>query len=492
LPFLRRILPFATVAFALVVLYLYHLTAVGVLGPDEPRYSAIGQTMAHTGDPITPRLWGSPWFEKPPALYWMTALATVLGAGPDLAGRLPVALLSLGFLALYFVLLGRQFGRPQAAFATAMLASSAGWLAYSELCLTDIPVAVFFSIAVLLVVPLLRADSDPESGRLRMTMALVGVCLGFGALAKGLVPLALAMPFAWFLRAYWRSWWIAAVTCLAVALPWYTAVYVQNGRAFLDEFFIRHHFERFYSASLQHVQPWYYYVPVLLGGLFPWTPVLTLFPLRALRRDSRLQFLAAIFLFGFVVFSASLNKLPGYILPLIPTLFALFAASLEGHPLSQLNKTWLLSCALLIACIPLVASMLPASLSSGRFTVSALRIDKTGAFYSAAPLLVILLARRAWLMPLLVLCIVASGLYVKAVCFPVLDRQVSARSLWRSVEPYSNEICDGGTNRDWIYGLNFYRGVSIPSCGGDRFRFMIRSNGRALPAIVPLPPKSSH
>ncbi|MCU1294998.1 MAG: phospholipid carrier-dependent glycosyltransferase [Bryobacterales bacterium] len=487
MPFLRRFLPFATVAFALVVLYLYHLTAVGVLGPDEPRYSAIGQTMAHTGDLITPRLWGSPWFEKPPALYWMTALATALGADRDLAGRLPVALLSLIFLGLYFVLLDRQFGRPQAAFATAMLATSAGWLAYSELCLTDIPVAVFFSAAVLIVLPLLKPDAEPA--RLDFRMALIGIFLGLGSLAKGLVPLALAVPFAWFLRAYWRSWWIAAVTCLAVALPWYIAVYLQNGRAFIDEFFIRHHFERLYSTSLQHVQPWYYYLPVLLGGMFPWTPLLLLFPRQPFRRDRRLQFLAAISLFGFILFSASLNKLPGYILPLLPSLFALFAASIEGRPLGQLNKWWLLVCALLIACIPLVAAVLPLSLVSGRFAVSALRIDKTGAFYSVAPVLALLLARRAWLMPLLVLCIVASGLYVKAVCFPVLEQQVSARSLWKSIEPYSSELCDGGTNRDWIYGLSFYRKAAVPFCGSDHFRFMIRSSGHALPTVVPLAPE---
>ena len=51
---------------AVAVLYLFHLDAAGVLGPDEPRYSAIGRAMAASGDWVTPRLWGAPWFEKPP------------------------------------------------------------------------------------------------------------------------------------------------------------------------------------------------------------------------------------------------------------------------------------------------------------------------------------------------------------------------------------------------------------------------------------------
>ena len=58
----------------LVVLYFYGLTTTGLLGPDEPRYAAIGREMAISGDWVTPRLWGQPWFEKPALLYWMTAI----------------------------------------------------------------------------------------------------------------------------------------------------------------------------------------------------------------------------------------------------------------------------------------------------------------------------------------------------------------------------------------------------------------------------------
>ncbi len=480
--FLRRLLPFLTVVIAICVLYLYDLTGVGVLSTDEPRYAAIGQSMAVSGDLVTPKLWGSPWFEKPPALYWMTALATRLGAGADLAGRLPVTLLSLTFLAAYLVLLRREFGTSSAVLASASLATSAGWLAYSELCLTDLPVAAFFSIAALLTLPLLRAA--PDERRLHSRMALVGIFLGLGTLAKGLVPLGLAVPFFWYLRRYWRSWWAAAVACVAVAGPWYVAVTLRNGRAFIDEFFIRHHFERLYSASLEHVQPWYYYLPVLLAGLFPWTPLLAFLPTKSLRTDRRLQFLAAVVLFGFVLFSSSLNKLPGYILPLLPCLFAFLASRFSDRPLNLLPKAWMWASALLIGCIPMLAGVLPVSLGTGRISISALQLDKTGAFYSLAPIVVVLLARRSWLVPLLLLCVVANGLYLKAVCFPALDRQVSARSLWKQIQPIAADVCDGGTNRAWIYGLDFYRGAAIPRCGVKGFRYMITSQGHAAPVIT--------
>src|SRR5580700_7329080 len=83
-------------------LYLNGLTGMGLVGPDEPRYAAIGRAMADSGDWVTPRLWGRPWFEKPALLYWMTASAFRVGLGPDLAPRLPVALLGLAFLGFFW------------------------------------------------------------------------------------------------------------------------------------------------------------------------------------------------------------------------------------------------------------------------------------------------------------------------------------------------------------------------------------------------------
>jgi 4-amino-4-deoxy-L-arabinose transferase-like glycosyltransferase len=439
--------------------------------------------MARTGDLITPRLWGSPWFEKPPLLYWMTAAGSALGLNPDLAGRLPVVLLSLLFLVLSFWLIKREFGTQTAGIAITLCATSAGWLAYSSLCLTDIPLAIFFSLAVLLALPLLR--ERPDEMRAGGRFALIGVCLGLGTLAKGLVPIALAFPFVWFLRAYWRRWWISALAGLAVALPWYWAVYARNGYPFIEEFFIRHHFERLYSPSLQHVQPWYYYLPVLLAGIFPWTPLLGLLPRKDITWDRRRQFLASVVVFGLIFFSISLNKLPGYVLPLIPALFVLIAAQLETRSIAHINKGWLLACALMIALIPVVASILPASLVAGKISMASMKsFNRTAVFYVAIPVIVVILARRPWVAPLLVLCIAAGGIYVKAHSYPVLDREYSARGFWRKIEPIANQLCDAGTNRNWLYGLNFYRGSAIPPCGQDHHGIAIRSAGHGKPTAV--------
>ena len=457
----------------MIALYLFNLNGVGVLGPDEPRYAAIGRAMAQTDDFVTPRLWGSPWFEKPPLLYWMTALGAFAGLGPDLCGRLPVAILSLIFLGFFFVSVRNEFGWDSAAVATFCLATSAGWLAFSNLCLTDLPLAVFFAASVLLALPLLRAEARTQ--KLRMRFFCIGASLGAATLAKGLVPIALCVPMLWFLRCFWRDWWTAAAGCLLVAGPWYIAVYRANGYAFFQEFFLKHHLERLYSNALQHIQPPYYYLPVLLVAVFPWTPLLLL--LRKESWDRRLQFLAAIVLFGLLFFSISRNKLPGYLLPLLPALFLMLGAVFQKHRVIALPRGYLIACALLVTSLPFAATLLPASLSAGKFTLAALSApSRTELFYILLPLAVVVLARRQWKAPLLVLTVVTAGIYVKQIAFPALDQQVSARSMWRRLKHERALICDGGTNRDWLFGLTYYRGEAYPPCDSGNFDYALRSH----------------
>jgi hypothetical protein len=105
-------------------------------------------------------------------------------------------------------------------------------------------------------------------------------------------------------------------------------------------------------------------------------------------------------------------------------------------------------------------------------------------FYVGAPFAVVLLARRSFIGPLLVLCLVASGLYLKAALYPALDRNASARALWQLLAKDPRGVCDAGTRRDWVYGLNFYAGHAMSGClPGDR-RLHLRSFGHDRPILT--------
>jgi 4-amino-4-deoxy-L-arabinose transferase and related glycosyltransferases of PMT family len=459
----QRIFVIGVFMAAIAGLYLYNLTGTGVLDPDEPRYASVGRAMAQSGDWVTPRLWGSPWFEKPALLYWLAGVGTLSGLSPDLAGRLPVALLSLAFLAAWFLLLRAEFGERTAAIAALLLATSAAWLVYSSLCLTDLPLAVFFSMAVVLALPLLRGRDS------RAHWLGLGASLGLATLAKGLVPIALAIPFLWFLRRQWRRWWIAAAALFVVATPWYALVIARNGYPFVEDFFLKQHFARFYSQTLQHVQPAYFYVPVLLGTLFPWTPLLLLIRPQLLRKDERLQFLMAVFAFGFVFFSVSLNKLPGYLLPLLPCLFVPIAAGIAEHRMIHLSRGWLIASGVLIALIPFAGQLIPVLLlakitSANQVFLAMLPISLGMLVLFVTPLAVAAFGDKRVAGALLVLSCAVAAIYLKSTVYPVLDKQASARSLWHQIEGESDRICDAGLKRTWQYGLAFYRGSPVPLC----------------------------
>jgi 4-amino-4-deoxy-L-arabinose transferase-like glycosyltransferase len=469
---------------AVAVLYLFHLDAAGVLGPDEPRYSAIGRAMAVSGDWITPRLWAAPWFEKPPLLYWLVALGTDLGLTPDLAGRLPIALLSLGFLVIYFYLVRIEFGFRSGAIATLLLACSGGWLVYSCLALTDLPLAAFFTLSVLAVLPLIRQFSLAQRREVLLRFVIAGVALGLAVLAKGLVPIVLAFPAAWFMRRYWRDWWVVVAACLITAGPWYWSVYSRNGFPFIQEFFLKHHLARLYSTTLEHVQPWYFYIPVLLAAVFPWTPLLALVGERRTLIEPRRAFLAATVVFGFVFFSASLNKLPGYLLPLLPSLFIIIGAWFEDRHIADLKRRWMIACAVCIAIVPFLGALIPPLLAGQRGAFISFNVKPTLLAFALLPVGFALMARRGWLGPILIFSCVAVSLYLKEVTYPVLDREASPRGLWREIQPQIDDVCDAGLHRAWQYGMAFYIGQPLPLCPTGAFKWELKQRGNERPALT--------
>ncbi len=414
-----------------------------------------------------------------------------------MCGRLPVAALSLIFLGALFVWTSKEFGSLAGAVAAVALATSAGWLTYSSFCLTDLPLAVTFSAAVFLATSLLASKSTT---RLRLYFVLIGGFIGLGVLAKGLVPIALALPFCWFLRSYVRYWWLAIISCLVVAMPWYALVYARNGYAFVDDFFVKHHLQRLYSAALLHTQPWYYYIPVLLIGLFPWTPIFGIFLFRPAFGDARRQFLLAVSAFGFIFFSATRNKLPHYLLPILPALFVLLGSWFEpsnaertgfsgSHTerLREIPRGWLVASACLIASFPFIAGILPPILAAGRLSWATLpSLTLVQFVFVALPLLAVVLAPRSQSSLALVACAIIGLMYLKVASYPAIDELVSPRRFWLANASKLTRTCNGGTNRDWLYGLSYYRTADFAECQNGHFDYVIRTVSKGAPVIEPL------
>lgn len=440
--------------------YVHGLTSVGLLGPDEPRYASIGREMAVSGDWVTPRLWGSPWFEKPALLYWLTAAAHRAGMGDDLSPRLPVTLMSLAYLVLQFLVLRRLDGERVAWMATLVLGTTAGWSAFSQIGVTDLPLAAAFNGCLLLGILFVETGS-------RRALAGCGFCFGLALLAKGLVPGVLVLPLLFFAWRRWRAWWLAVAMALLVAAPWYGAMMSIHGRVFFDDFILRHHFSRFATSELQHEQPFWFYLPVLVAALFPWPTTLVLMG-KGIWQERRHRVLLATFGFGLLFFSMSTNKLPGYVLPLLPSLCILIAVGMER---ASWARRPLALAAFLLGLCPVVATILPESLMFGltRANLGEVHWEYFG--------FVLPLVAAVWLLEtygrrVTAVAVVAGGaaaglMFIKLSAAPVLDELVSSRGLSRRIAGLGERVCVESLHRNLRYGLNYYTVPPLPDCVAD-------------------------
>ena len=439
---------FARVASILVLcgLYIYSLGGMGMVTPDEPRYADIGRAMAHTGDWVMPRLFGVPWFEKPALLYWLVGAGNLTGLDSEWAPRIPIAIVSIGFILLFWHRVRISRDEATAWYSSVILATSAGWLAYSHVAVTDLPLAACFGSAVLLSLPWVETGD-------RKLLPYAAAALAFAALAKGMVPLALFCPVLLFRWRNARDWLVPALIFCVIALPWYVAVSIQSHGEFLRVFFVEHTFGRFQNAAMQHVQPWWFYLPVIALLLFPWFPFLAI--LRVC--DSRSRVLLAVVGFGFVLFSISVNKLPGYLLPLLPALAILLGESFAG---TTRWKPVVVATSTLCGLLPLAGNVLPQALAHGLKNVD---ISWGWAWY-------VLLGFALGMVnsyktkPIAfagLTVFLAFGLFwLEDSAFPAIDQAASARPIWLKTHP----DCIGKVSRTVFYGLPYYAGHALPDC----------------------------
>ena len=213
------------------------------------------------------------------------------------------------------------------------------------------------------------------------------------------------------------------------------------------EFFVRHHFERVVSGGLMHVQPWWFYVPVFLGSLLPWSPLAALACRRESYREPRRLFLAAWVVFGFVLFSVATNKLPGYLLPLMPAAAALLGLALSEAPRASL---WLgISAALLMGSLS-PSPILPLAVGEGlsRAPRPSFQVSWLAPIVLLAA--IVTLEKRGRRLAA-VACLAGgagAGIFcLKAAALPALDRAASARPLWLEVRDRAPQTCIGNVAR---------------------------------------------
>ena len=303
-----------------------------LIHPDEGRYAEIAREMYVSGDWVTPRVNGLKYFEKPPFQYWATAAAyRLFGVGewtarlwPALAGWLAVIAIGYAGFAVGGIALGT--------FAGFALAGTLWHAAIAQIVTLDSGLGFFLALGFAALVTAQRPEAT--EGQRRAWMWLAWAALAGATLSKGLIGVVLPggalVLYSALTRdfAIWRRMTLPSgiVLFLAITTPWFIAVSLRNDE-FARFFFIHEHFERYLTTEHQRVEPWYYFIPIALGGSLPWTIVLVCGAWRAWREGepnalgfSWQRFALVWAAFVLLFFSASGSKLASYILPMFAPL----------------------------------------------------------------------------------------------------------------------------------------------------------------------------
>ena len=369
-----RRLGLATLLLLCFFTFVLGLGRQAITDADEAFYAEASREMVESGDWLTPRFNYQHRWEKPVLYYWLTS-ATYLITGPtEFAARLWAALSGVG-LALLAWAIGRQTtGRDDVAWLTgAVVATSFGYFSMARSALPDLPLTFCITLGIWAALRAadaasLRSASPSGTGRAGpfgpagIWWALAGFGAGAGFLMKGpvalVVPAVVLLPIAWRerrrVRVDVRGIALATVIAAVVGLPWYVAMWREHGSAYVQSFFVADNLERFTSERFNDARPFWFYLPVLLGGLMPWSVYLVAFSgdglvrlrRRALRlndTDWRLLIWAAM---PVLFFTVSIGKQPRYILPVLPPLAVFVARGIIqrlGHQRDRLLSvaTWI-------------------------------------------------------------------------------------------------------------------------------------------------------
>jgi len=323
----------AAVLLALVLALLaFRLGAVPLVGPDEPRYTRVAVEMHRAGEWVTPTLQGEPWLEKPPLFYWLAGAAFSVLGETEAAARVPSVLATLLLVGATAFFGARLYGPAAGLHAGFVAGTSVLLFVYGRAASMDMLLAATVTVAIGLAGLHVLGVAD------RRAVVVAAAAAGLATLAKG--PLGLLLP-ALVLAAHLAVTrdgrplrgllsLPAAVAFLAVAAPWYVAILLDQGRHFLDVFILNHNIERFTTTIHRHPGPVWYYLPVLLAGLFPWSglsvPALVRIEPRASRPD---LFVLLWLVLPLLFFSLAGSKLPGYILPCVPPLAILMGRAAD-------------------------------------------------------------------------------------------------------------------------------------------------------------------
>ncbi len=310
---------------------------------DESRYAQAASQMLETGDFIDIRLQDSPRHLQPAGIYWLQAAAVAaisdVEAREIWLHRLPSYIAAIVVVLLTGILGARLFGRSVGFLGALLLASTVVLGVEARLAKTDAVLLLTIMVALLALHRAYQARHGAAPPGWGWAIAF-WVAIGVGSMIKGpmnplVVGLAAAMLCIFERRVRWLLGLkplVGIAIALAIALPWYVAIYIESSGAFFQSSAGTNLLGKVFTGQQSHGFPPGYYI--LVANLTFWPASLALvlgLPwIWRHRREPAVRFCLAVILPTWVMFELIVTKLPHYTLPTYPALALLTAAAVSA------------------------------------------------------------------------------------------------------------------------------------------------------------------
>ena len=359
----NRLITLLIVLVSGIIIFTLGLGTTGLVDETPPLFAAAARSMSESGDWITPKVNGIFRFDKPPLIYWLMgffyslpkneiwdSLGTISARLPSALGSLFLMMMIADTLFLWPQQGNRQFITP--IIAALSFALSPLIIIWSRTAVSDALLTGTLGISLLLFWRRMASENNVQC-------ISAWVFLGFAILAKGPVALVLAtftITSFLLIQKDWRS-----LLCkinpkkgffltLLISVPWYVLELIKEGKPFWDNFFGYHNFQRYTSVVNNHVEPFWFFLYIMVLASLPFTPFLYHGIFRTLRdflhsKNQRFKFSETLHIYSLcwfmsvlIFFSISATKLPSYWLPAIPAAAILISNSFIS--LKNPNKTY--------------------------------------------------------------------------------------------------------------------------------------------------------
>ncbi len=300
----------------------YGNSFLGLFESSEGRYAEVSREMLETKDFISPQMDYVYHFTKPPFAYWITSLGMAIFGVNPFGVRFFIAIFAI--LTMVFVYkISEELGADSFS-SMLILGSFPLFFIMAKVLTTDMYLTFFVTLGVYLFLLYDKKKID----KLKFSIYF-GITFALSVLTKGQVPILywamIFVTYTFFKKDFssLKGFLSPLFILIAVSLcGWWFALVGIKHPGLLHYLFFKEGIEASYSSQRFHKGPIYYYIPVLIAGLFP---LIFLFPNLKELKEERSKLLYGYTFLPLIIFSLFPAKLPTYLLPSLPGWAILFS-----------------------------------------------------------------------------------------------------------------------------------------------------------------------